>query len=145
MPWKKATLFALIGFIIGALIGIGFLLADRERPGLMEALPHILVGGVYGAVAMGSSIVYDIESWSIARATVTHFLACFGLYFLIVITMGWFRLDDPTFWMVIALMVIAYVLIWLFQYLSYKRTIRKMNQELVHMKSKAGKEEAPRR
>ncbi len=136
MLWKKATLSALIGFVIGALIGIGFMLG--EWPGLQEALPHILLGGIYGAAAMASSVVYDIEKWSIARVTVTHFLFAFALYFLVNITMGWFRLDDPVFWIVIAVMVIVYVLIWLFQYLSYKRRIREMNRELIRMKSGTG-------
>ena len=135
MLWKKATLFSLIGFGIGALIGICFLLGDW--PGLKEALPHLLLGGVYGAAAMGSSIVYDIEKWSIARATATHFLFVFALYFLIVVTMGWFRLNDPVFWIVIGAMLLVYVLIWLFQYLSCKRKIRKMNQDLMRMKSKS--------
>lgn len=135
MLWKKATVFSLIGFGIGALIGICFLLGDW--PGLKEALPHLFLGGVYGAAAMGSSIVYDIEKWSIARATATHFLFAFALYFLMVVTMGWFRLNDPVFWIVIGAMLLAYVLIWLFQYLSCKRKIRKMNQDLIRMKSKS--------
>ena len=135
MLWKKATLFSLIGFGIGALVGICFLLGDW--PGLKEALPHLFLGGVYGAAAMGSSIVYDIEKWSIARATATHFLFVFALYFLMVVTMGWFRLNDSVFWIVIGAMLLAYVLIWLFQYLSCKRKIRKMNQDLIRMKSKS--------
>ena len=135
MLWKKATLFSLIGFGIGVLIGVCFLLGDW--PGLKEALPHLLLGGVYGAAAMGSSIVYDIEKWSIARATATHFLFVFALYFLMVVTMGWFRLNDPVFWIVIGAMLLTYVLIWLFQYLSCKRKIRKMNQDLIRMKSKS--------
>lgn len=133
MQWKKATLSALTGFIVGAIIGIGFLLGNW--PGLREALPHLLLGGIYGAVACGSSIVYDIEKWSIARATATHFLFVFALYFLIVITMDWFRLDDPGFWILIAAMAVVYILIWLFQCLAYKRKIREMNNDLARMKS----------
>lgn len=132
---KKATLLALIGFVTGALIGIGFCLAKGSD--LQGILLSILLGGVYGAVACGSSIVYDIEKWSIARATATHSLFVFSLYILISFTVGWFRLDDPIFWIVIAIMAAAYILIWLIQYLAYKRTIRKMNNELARMKSRA--------
>ena len=138
MLWKKATILALIGFVIGVLIGVGFTRGNGS--GLREALPHLLLGGIYGAVACGSSIVYDIEKWSIARATATHFLFVFSLYFLIVFTMGWFRLDDPIFWIVIAVMVVAYILIWLFQYLVYKRKIREMNNDLARMKSRTDKD-----
>jgi hypothetical protein len=135
MLWKKATLLGLAGFVTGSLIGACFTLAGSAA--FPEALPHILLGGIYGGAAMGSSVVYDIEKWSIARATATHFLFVFALYFLIVVTMGWFRLNDPVFWIVIGAMLLAYVLIWLFQYLSCKRKIRKMNQDLIRMKSKS--------
>lgn len=128
MLWKKAMLLGLVGLVIGSIIGVCLMLAGSAT--LQEALPHILLGGIYGAVAMGSSVVYDIEKWSIARATATHFLLVFSLYFLLVISMGWFRLDDPVFWIVVAAMVVAYVCIWLFQYLSYRRQIREMNENL---------------
>ena len=134
MLWKKATLLGLAGFVLGVLTGIGFMLA-RSSEGLKAAFPNLLLSGIYSAVVMGSSIVYDIEEWSIARATATHFLLSFSLYFLLVLSMGWFRLDDPVFWIVIAVMVVIYVLVWLFQYLSYRRKIREMNHDLKIWKS----------
>ena len=134
MLWKKATLLGLAGFVLGVLTGIGFMLA-RSSEGLKAAFPNLLLSGIYSAVVTGSSIVYDIEEWSIARATATHFLLSFSLYFLLALSMGWFRLDDPVFWIVIAVMVVIYVLIWLFQYLSYKRKIREMNHDLKIWKS----------
>ena len=134
MLWKKATLLGLAGFVLGVLTGIGFMLA-RSSEGLKAAFPNLLLSGIYSAVVTGSSIVYDIEEWSIARATATHFLLSFSLYFLLVLSMGWFRLDDPVFWIVIAVMAVIYVLIWLFQYLSYKRKIREMNHDLKIWKS----------
>ena len=134
MLWKKATLLGLAGFALGVLTGIGFMLA-RSSEGLKEAFPNLLLSGIYSAVVTGSSIVYDIEEWSIARATATHFLLSFSLYFLLVLSMGWFQLDDPVFWIVIAVMVVIYVLVWLFQYLSYRRKIREMNHDLKIWKS----------
>ncbi|MBQ9008103.1 MAG: DUF3021 family protein [Clostridia bacterium] len=34
-------------------------------------------------------------------------------------------------------MIVGYILIWLFQYLSYKRKIQQMNDDLQMLKSKA--------
>ena len=134
MLWKKATLLGLAGFVIGAAIVICLVLLDSQP--LQGAFAHIVTGGIYGAVAMGSSVVYSIEKWSIARATATHFLLVFALYFLLVISMGWFRLSDPVFWIVVGTMVAVYILIWLIQYLSYRRQIREMNDELIKWKSR---------
>lgn len=133
MLWKKATLLGLAGFVIGAAIVICLVLLDSQP--LQGAFAHIVIGGIYGAVAMGSSVVYGIEKWSIARATATHFLLVFALYFLLVISMGWFSLSDPVFWIVVGAMVAVYILIWLIQYLSYRRQIREMNDELIKWKS----------
>lgn len=133
MLWKKATLLGLAGFVIGAAIVICLVLLDSQP--LQGAFAHIVIGGIYGAVAMGSSVVYGIEKWSIARATATHFLLVFALYFLLVISMGWFSLSNPVFWIVVGAMVAVYILIWLIQYLSYRRQIREMNDELIKWKS----------
>ena len=137
MLWKKATLLGLAGFVTGSLIGACFTLAGSAA--FPEALLHILLGGIYGGAAMGSSVVYDIEKWSIARATAAHFLLVFALFFLLVITMGWFSLDAPAFWIVVGAMAAGYVLIWLLQYLSYRRKIRKMNDELQKWKAAKGR------
>ena len=134
MLWKKATLLGLAGFVIGAAIVICLVLLDSQP--LQGAFTHIVIGGIYGAVAMGSSVVYGIEKWSIARATATHFLLVFALYFFLVISMGWFSLSDPVFWIVVGTMVAVYILIWLLQYLSYRRQIREMNDELIKWKSR---------
>ena len=134
MLWKKATLLGLAGFVIGAAIVICLVLLDSQP--LQGAFAHIVIGGIYGAVAMGSSVVYGIEKWSIARATATHFLLVFALYFLLVISMGWFSLSDPVFWIVVGTMVAVYILIWLLQYLSYRRQIREMNDELIKWTSR---------
>ncbi len=136
MLLKKATLLSLAGFVLGGVISIIFILTGSSGGVTGKDLPHILLGGIYGAVAMGSAVIYDVEKWSIARATATHFLLMFALYFLLVITMGWFRLDDPVFWIVVAVMVCGYVLIWLIQYLFYKRKIRGMNDKLEKWKFK---------
>ena len=136
MLWKKAVLRGLIGFALGGAICIAFILAGSSDGLTAKDLPHILLGGLYGAAALGSSVVYEIEKWSIARATATHFLLVFVPYFLIAIAMGWFRLDDPVFWIMIAAMVIGYVFIWLFQFLSCRRKIREMNEDLKKWKRK---------
>ncbi len=135
MLWKKATILGAAGFVLGILICMGFRLAMSQEGLQAGVLPHILLGGIYGAVAMGSSVIYDIEKWSIIRATVTHFILVFGLYCLIGFSAGWFRLDEPVFWMIMAAMITGYVLIWLFQYLSYKRKVQQMNDDLKKWKS----------
>lgn len=136
MLWKKAAVLGLIGFVLGALIGICFRLF--LAPGSAAEPLQLLMGGIYGAVSMGSSVIYEIEKWSILRATATHFLLIFSLYICVSLSLGWFRADEPLFWIVIIVMAVGYVLVWLLQWLSCRRKIRAMNDDL--QKCKAEKE-----
>ena len=132
--WKKAVLLGMAGFILGALICMAFMLSAPPFD-FPAALPHLLLAGIYGAVAMASSLIYSIEKWSIARTTVTHFLLIFSLYCALGFSLDWFRPGDTTFWIIMAVMAAAYFLIWLSQYLSYKRRVRQMNDDLKKLKS----------
>ena len=138
MLWKKGALYALIGFAAGALIGGGIHAALDAGDGKCLLL-NLLVGGFYGAVAMGSSVVYEIDEWSILRATVTHFLLVMVLYAVTGLSMGWFRLDEPLFWIIIGIMTCGYVLIWLIQYLLCRRKIRRLNEDLKRWKGGSGR------
>ena len=126
---KKAILLGAFGFLLGALVGVIFMLASHASD-ISAAVPHLLIGGAWGAIAMSSSVVYDIEKWSIARATVTHFLFLFIGYSVLSLGMGWFRIGDAAFWIILAAMAAGYFMIWLFLYHSYKKQIRRMNRDL---------------
>ena len=132
--WKKAFLLGALGFALGVAIGVILTSAD---PGdnLRAAFPYILVCGIPGCIAMGSSVIYDIEEWSLVRASVTHFLITFISYYAIALPLGWFRFGSSLFWIITAAMLAGYAVIWIIMHCSYKRQIRRMNDELRKMKS----------
>ena len=43
---------------------------------------------------MGFTVVYDIEKWSILRATVTHFLIANGMMILTATILKWWNFKD---------------------------------------------------
>ena len=133
--YRKAMLLGLLGYGIGALIGLAIVLLQGETVNVTGSLPWILLGGIPGALAMGSSVVYGIEKWSILRATATHFLItmgalCFGGYVL-----QWFGPEHSMLWIMIGVSLLAYTAIWLAFYLSYRKTIRQMNDDLEKLKT----------
>ena len=136
--WKKAVLLAVLGYAVGIMIGVIIFLCNSSRS-FSEALPYILLSGIPGAIAMGSTVIYDIEKWSIARATLTHFLITFFCLYLVGFALGWFRFWEPAFWIFTAAMIAAYILIWLIQYMAYKRQVRKMNEDLQKWRSRKTK------
>ena len=126
---KKALLLGLLGYAGGCIIGLCFALQSREFS-MINALPKILLGGIPGAVIAGSTVVYDIEEWSLLKATITHFLLTMGVILLACFLLNWFTPWSTTFWIMLAAEAAAYVIIWLIMCLRYKAEIRKLNELL---------------
>ena len=137
---KKALWLSLIGFVLGVGVGVMFhtlsgpdtyLAREEHRLGLML---YFLLSGVYGAVNMGTSAVYGIDSWSILKCTATHFAISVGsslLFFGAMILMGWMAMPSLSWCLLmLAAFVAVYFLIWLLQYLAYRRRVRQMNEKL---------------
>ncbi len=135
---KKGFVLGACGFAMGVFIGICMCAVS----GGVEFTPinvfYLLVGGLYGAWAMGGSAVYDIEEWSILRCTLTHFISTLLAFYLMgTIQGGWLVIGSTVFWIVTAAFVVCYFIIWLVQYLKYKREVRIMNEELKEFKKKS--------
>ena len=126
---KKAMLLGLIGYIAGCIVGLCFSL-QSESFTLAGALPHILLGGIPGAIAMGTAVIYGIEEWSLLRVTVTHFLIVMGAMLLACFVLKWFEPWSTPFWIMLAAELVGYVIVWLIMYLGYKKQVRKLNKLL---------------
>ena len=98
-------------------------------------LLHLLLSGVLGMVANGSSVIYEMDEWSIVRVTITHFLISMGTLYIIAFTLGWFYPSDSMCWIMTAVCIAAYFLIWLIMYLIYRHKVTRMNEELRKWKS----------
>ena len=139
--WKKAVILGAIGMILGIFVGAGFwYLMSGEAPesstGLGALMLHLLLSGVLGMVANGSSVIYEIEEWSIVRATIIHFIIAMGIFYVIAFNLGWFSPSDPACWIMSAIMVFVYFVIWMVQSLVFKHKVKRMNEELRKWKSR---------
>ena len=139
--WKKAVILGAIGMILGIFVGAGFwYLMSGEVPeastGLSAMVLHLLLSGVLGMVANGSSVIYEIEEWSIVRATITHFIISMGIFYVIAFSLGWFSPADPACWIMSAILVFVYFMIWMVHSLIFKYKVKRMNEELRKWKSK---------
>ena len=138
---KKAFILGGIGFVAGLLIGVSaFYFTGVKGPDALKitdiSLFELLIGGIYGGIAMGCSVFYDIEDWSILRATLSHFLLTLFSFYIMACLQRWMKLFDIVFWISTAVFIVVYIIIWLCQYFSYRRQVRRMNQELREMKER---------
>ena len=136
---RKISILAIIGFVIGIIVslcfGWGFFREIKEgKETIGTFIRFLIIGGINGMICMGSTQVYDIESWSILRCTVTHFLITATSYFTMGCLQGWMNMGDISVVIITICILVGYFFIWLIMYLRYNREIRKMNEELKKMK-----------
>lgn len=93
-------------------------------------LIQMLCSIIYGAVFAGASVIWEMESWSILRMTITHLLVISILSFPIAWFMMWIPHDFRGAAIYFAMFFGIYAIIWLSQYASMKKRIRQMNERL---------------
>lgn len=130
---KNFMIKLLLGCLIGVYIPIVIVLcADGpqyvDSHGL-EMLRQIVGSMLYGGIAMGSSVFYEIESWSIVRATASHYLLTMGSFLVANQILGWFG-TGMILVITFICMTVAYIIIWIVQYARYKKQINEVNEEL---------------
>lgn len=138
--WKKALLLASLGFILGIIIGLIIVAVTGYQDILGQnsigsIVKYLLSSGILGAVNMGTTVVYSIEHWGLLRTTLTHFCISMTSVCVIGFTSGWFSVDDAVTWLILAVCIVVYFIIWLIMYLQYKREIKRMNEALKRWKS----------
>lgn len=138
MDLRDKILFrALLGFTLGLIAGIVmYALCVPEGAPFEKTffIFHLIGSSIMGLVGYGGAIVYDIESWSLGRATFTHYIVSFMTMFVISEMLGWFS-HGILFYVFISF-TLVYIIIWLTEYLIWKKQIREMNQDLEAMLKK---------
>lgn len=145
---KKTIRLAIFGGIGGACVSVFFLimswgsLIEELSTGALigHVLIQLLLGAVFGAINCASSIVYDLDRFSIAGATLMHFFFVITMFYIFGFGVWHFEFGETGFYIMTALFIIIYFIIWLVMYLKSKREVRKMNDELRKMKEMEAKE-----
>ena len=130
--------------LIGALMGIaiclilyGFGLYDEI---IIDDKPFVIMqfvgSALNGIICMGSTIVYDIDNLGLSKVTLLHYVITLVSFLCFNFLLGWF--SEFNIILILAVFTVAYFIIWLINYLVYKREIRRINIELEDIKKKAG-------
>lgn len=132
---KKAIFLSALGLILGLTIGvvlwiIGTPNALDVKESIHTLIVYLVVSALYGMTAMGSSVVYDIEKWSIAKATSVHFVVTLVGFYILGISEGWLHFNDAIFYIMTVSFIVMYFIIWFIQYMSFKATVDRLNRDL---------------
>ena len=138
--WKKSLFLGIIGLILGVFISIIFLIMFEgidffyDSTNTEAIIKQLVAGGLLGLFCNGSSVVYEIEEWSITMVTLTHFLVSMTAFYAAGFNAGWFVFGDIFFWVMTVSAVLAYVMIWIIQYLHFRREVKSANEKLKKLK-----------
>ncbi len=87
---KSAALRASIPLVIMSVMALALQLTDKPS----DARGTFIAGLITAAVA-GFSVIYDIESWSLARQSAAHLGAMTVTVFPCLLLSGWFPVGGP--------------------------------------------------
>lgn len=130
----KLIILSLTGAVTGMFICIIFYLLGAYPDELLLNRPAFFLqfigSGIFGVIVMGGTITYEIESWSLLRATFTHFLLTMISFIVMDRLMGWHYFTGKYALPFAAGFSLIYFVIWLIQYIRWKIGIRKINRDL---------------
>lgn len=145
---KLAFLRGLFGFPVGIAIGniisiiCSILWAQGDYvpcvPALVGAMGNeiravvlqTVLCGFIGSAFAASSIIWEIENWSIAKQTGVYFLFTAIVMMPIAYFTNWMGHSLTGFLVYFGIFAALFIIMWFAQYLVWKRKIQKLNEKL---------------
>ena len=132
---RNALKRAGIGFLLGiALCTVITILTGGASKDLIEKaggvkaalLLQTALSGLYGALCMGATVIYDAERIPHALSALCHCLCCIVPFFPLSLFLGWADGVAGAFIMA-GIQLAVYFVIWLVLYVRYRAEVRELN------------------
>lgn len=127
-----------IGFVItlinSACIGDGFYypvtpeLIGSMGNELNAVILQTVLCGTMGSGFSMASVIWELDSWSFAKQSGIYFLIACIITFPIAYITNWMKHSVTGVLSYVGIFVVIFVIVWIAQYLSWKRKIKKMNE-----------------
>ena len=137
-----------LGFMIGVFIGQTILILESlgmrdgnfypfttglyERAGtkIGAVIIQYFITGLVGSMFAGTSVIFELDDWSLLRQTVTHFIFTSILMYIAGFISGWFphTVTSTIIWFVV--FIVIYIIFWTSFTLYYKNKVKKINEAL---------------
>lgn len=105
-------------------------LIDLTGNELNAAILQTFLSGVLGSVFAASSVIWEIEDWSIAKQTGIYFTITASVMMPIAYLLKWMDNSLHGFVVYFAIFALIFVVIWLVQYWVMKHKIDQINAKL---------------
>jgi hypothetical protein len=146
--WKKVLARVALGFPAGVFLSYTITVVISMTLGTGEYLPvshelsremgsqlnavmvQYLLAGLLGAATSAGSLAWVMESWSITRMTVVHFLVLTLSMMPIAWFSHWMDRSVSSFVSYLCIFVGIYAVIWLAMYLPLKRSVARVARKM---------------
>lgn len=149
---KKIIMRSLLGFPIG--IAIGYLITILTSLGwangyYLPCVPELIsvmgneinavilqtvLCGILGTGFAASSIIWEMDNWSIVKQTGIYFSIISVIMLPIAYFAYWMEHSIVGFFIYFGIFVLIFVIIWITQFVIVKHNIRKINEKLLQTK-----------
>ena len=126
-----------IGFVItlmiSAFIGDGYYypvtpeLIGSTGNELNAVILQTVLCGIMGSGFAMASVIWELDSWSLAKQSGIYFLIACIIMFPIAYIANWMKHSIAGVLSYVCIFIVIFVVVWITQYLSWKRRIKKMN------------------
>ena len=123
----------IITIIISACIGKGIYypvkpsLIDVAGSELNAVILQTVLCGIMGAGFAMASVIWELDSWSLAKQSGIYFLIACVIMLPIAYVTNWMKHTILGVLSYAAIFAAIFVVVWLLQYILWKRKIKKMN------------------
>lgn len=144
MLFKKSILRGFLGIPIGVFISTTISIIYSLAFGEIMAIPYgmensnsltvyiaqYFVSIIIGFVFSASSVIFEIDEWSLLKQTVVHFFITTLVFFPCSIKVGWIDVNPMSILIYIGVFIFIYLLAWISIYFTWKSKIKKLNNKL---------------
>ena len=145
---KEAVKRAIMGFIYGVFIGQTILileslmardgnfypvaasLVDLAGTKIAAVIIQYFLTGLIGTTFAATTVLFEIDSWSLLKQTIIHFIITSIVMYIAGFLCGWFphKLSSTLIWF--GIFIVIYVIFWISFSSYYKNKVKKMNEAL---------------
>ncbi len=141
-----ATISSIIAIIISLCIGHGEYISVTQElidwcgSETTAVIVQTLCSMFIGAVCSVSSVIWEIENWSLTKQTLIHFAIFIILFIPMSYILNWMPHNLYGALCYFASFIFMYILIWVSTYFSIKAKINKMNKQLQELQQEDKKD-----
>jgi hypothetical protein len=94
---------------------------------LLQTVLSCLMGAGFGM----ASVIWEIDSWSLAKQSGIYFAIICAVMFPIAYSAGWMPHTAAGAGLYVTIFVVIFVAVWLIQYFTWKGRVRRLNEKIL--------------